>query len=76
MMLPLNYLRCFATLCDHYTLFVKRHVDNQKPLPIGRSENKSLTQFPPFEDEARPGVANRWHGLWFKEFIVFVVLIK
>ena len=42
---------------------------------IGRSENKSATEFSLFEDEIRPGVANSAKELSFTE-VTTLVLIK
>ena len=41
---------------------------------IGRSENKGLALFTPFEDEARPGVVNILQNNSFTEVTIFVVI--
>ena len=42
--------------------------------PMGRSENKSLTQIPPFEDKVRAEVTNTSQDLSFTEVIVLVLI--
>ena len=45
----------------------------QNPL-TGRSETKSLTQFPLFEDEVGPGVANTKHDLSITEAAILILI--
>ena len=66
-----NWYNC-PCLPENSTYCMQGLLKKCKKLWIGRSENKLLTQFLPFEDEVRPGVAYTSRELSFTEVIVLI----